>query len=235
MSVLLVQRPRVENALRFADKEQNRRVPEYARLVELESVIGRGLKSFVEVGLALKEIRDNRLYREQHANFEDYCQRRWGMSRIQGHRLIEAAEVSADLLPIGNTLLTCEAQARELVPLSQEMRRKVWTVVIAAGSPPPTARRIREVIHEVRIRDIAGTANGKSSPPDKDEQDDVEWIKYSLRATVSVAADTDPNELEALIRTGQVHWVLKNERNKTLAVVEMEAVESLERLTGDQL
>jgi hypothetical protein len=60
----------------------------------------------------------------------------------------------------------------------------------------------------------------------------ADGIKYSLRATVIVTSDTDPRELEDLIRAGLVHWVLKSRREKTLAIVRMEAVESLERLEG---
>lgn len=124
--------------------------PEQDRLVELEGVVDRGLGTFVEVGLALKEIRDNKLYRTKHATFENYCQQRWRLSRIHGHRLIEAAGVARDLLPIGNNLLTCEAQARELVPLSPEERRRVWIEVSAPGQPAPTAERIKNVIRELR-------------------------------------------------------------------------------------
>jgi hypothetical protein len=52
------------------------------RLAELERVIERGLQSFVEVGKALADIRDGKLYRCQgDATFEDYCQQRWGFSR----------------------------------------------------------------------------------------------------------------------------------------------------------
>lgn len=63
---------------------------ECGRLAELESAIDRGLKSFIEVGTALKEIRRRRLYRDQHATFDAYCRKRWGLSRIHGHRLIRA-------------------------------------------------------------------------------------------------------------------------------------------------
>ena len=85
---------------------------EQGRLVELERVVDTGLGTFVEVGLVLKEIRDSRLYRTQHATFENYCQQRWRFTRTHGHRLIVAAKVAGDLLPIGNKLLTCEAQVR---------------------------------------------------------------------------------------------------------------------------
>ena len=41
---------------------------EFARA---ESTIARGLKSFLAVGLALKETRDQRLYRQQYDSFEE--------------------------------------------------------------------------------------------------------------------------------------------------------------------
>lgn len=40
-------------------------------LEENEAIIERGLATFVEVGTALAEIRDNRLYRESHGTFEE--------------------------------------------------------------------------------------------------------------------------------------------------------------------
>ena len=123
---------------------------ELGRLDELEQVVDRGLGTFVEVGLALKEIRDSKLYRTKHATFENYCQQRWRFTRTHGHRLIVAAEVAGDLLPIGNKLLTCEAQARELGPLSAERRREVWLQVTTSAHYPPTAKAIREAILEQR-------------------------------------------------------------------------------------
>ena len=87
-------------------------------LQELETIIETGLRTFVEVGEALLEIRDRRLYRESHKTFEDYCRERWGMSRIYAHRSIEAAKIAKILLPIGN--ISSESQARELVLLARE-------------------------------------------------------------------------------------------------------------------
>ncbi len=52
-----------------------------ATLADLEAVIGRGLDTFVEVGLALGAIHERRLYRATHSTFEDYCRERWGMDR----------------------------------------------------------------------------------------------------------------------------------------------------------
>jgi hypothetical protein len=43
------------------------------RLVELEHKIGRGLKTFIEVGEALVEIRESKLYLLEHKTFAEYC------------------------------------------------------------------------------------------------------------------------------------------------------------------
>ena len=56
-------------------------VRETARLAELEKTIARGKKTFVEVGLALAEIRDLRLYKLEYGGFEEYCRKKWGWTR----------------------------------------------------------------------------------------------------------------------------------------------------------
>jgi len=50
-------------------------------LADLETIIERGLATFVEVGTALLDIRRDRLYRETHETFEAYCRERWGFGR----------------------------------------------------------------------------------------------------------------------------------------------------------
>lgn len=46
-----------------------------------ERIIVRGAAEFVRVGLALRENRDGRLYRDTHSTFEEYC-----ISRFDFHR-----------------------------------------------------------------------------------------------------------------------------------------------------
>jgi hypothetical protein len=67
---------------------------EYKRLDELEAIIERGVQTFVEVGEALMEIRDSRLYKQTHSSFESYLRERWKMSRPRGYQLIDAAKLS---------------------------------------------------------------------------------------------------------------------------------------------
>lgn len=85
--------------------------------------------------------RVGRLYRlAGYQRFEDYCQERWGWSRVHVHRQIEGAQVAA-MLPIGNTPSN-EAQARELARLREpETIREVWQAAQARGA---LIRRLRQ-------------------------------------------------------------------------------------------
>ena len=56
---------------------------EQDELTILETTIESGLHSFMEVGNALAEIRDKRLYRAAFGSFTDYCRERWGIERRQ--------------------------------------------------------------------------------------------------------------------------------------------------------
>jgi hypothetical protein len=65
---------------------------EVRSLRELESIIERGQQTFLEVGNALREIRDGRLYKKNYSSFEEYCQTRWGWTRRNANYYIEATE-----------------------------------------------------------------------------------------------------------------------------------------------
>ena len=123
---------------------------ESRHLKALERRISAGLQTFREVGAALLEIRDQRLYRDTHSSFEAYCTERWGMNRTRAYQLIDSARVVQTLgEPEG---LVNEAQARELAPLNPEDAQKVWTEVEHRASEtgkPVTAPLIRQVKGEV--------------------------------------------------------------------------------------
>lgn len=84
------------------------------RLADAESKIERGLSTFWEVGNALMQIRDERLYRADFPTFEDYCQQRWSMTRRRANQLVEAAQMGT-MVPIEN-----ERQARALAPVKED-------------------------------------------------------------------------------------------------------------------
>jgi hypothetical protein len=114
------------------------------RLVELELVVEQGLATFVDVGNALLEIRDSRLYRGSHDTFEDYLEGRWSMSRQRGYQLIDAARVSTMV----DT--TNERQARELVPLldQPDELRDAWQQTQERTGGQPTAAAVRDVVQQ---------------------------------------------------------------------------------------
>ena len=84
---------------------------ESSRLVQLESVIETGRSTFLEVGAALLEIRDRRLYRVEHNTFAAYCRERWWFGKSQAYRLIQAA-VEYEMSPMGDKPKT-EREARK--------------------------------------------------------------------------------------------------------------------------
>jgi hypothetical protein len=117
-----------------------------------ERTIARGLKSFLAVGMALKEIRDKRLYRQQYDTFEEYCIRRWDFSRIRAYQICAASEVVADLSTVVNIPLPGnEAQARPMACLkTAKQRRRAWRMALkmaAAEGRPVTARDAEEAVN----------------------------------------------------------------------------------------
>lgn len=61
-------------------------------LKNYETIIKKGLNTFLEVGQALAEIRDRRLYRETHKTFERYCKDVWDLSKSNAYYQIAGYE-----------------------------------------------------------------------------------------------------------------------------------------------
>jgi hypothetical protein len=118
------------------------------RLKQLEDIIAGNQYRFYEIGQALKEIRDLRLYKQALFNtFEAYARSRWDIGRSQAYRLIDAYSVINNLSPIGDRLPGNETQTRPLVPLSPPEQRKIWKDFLSTGGEI-TARNIKTFINE---------------------------------------------------------------------------------------
>ncbi|MGH2800507.1 MAG: DNA methyltransferase [Thermoleophilaceae bacterium] len=124
--------------------------PERSRLAELESLVERGLQTFVEVGKALMEIRESRLYRETHGTFETYCRERFRLGRAQAYRLIGGASVAELVSPMGD--IPNERQARELVPVLRDEGEaavlEVYRELRQKHGDDVTAERVRRVVSQ---------------------------------------------------------------------------------------
>jgi hypothetical protein len=113
---------------------------EQSQLERNEAVIAKGVDTFREVGEALQEIRDNRLYRATHKTFADYCEQKWGMGRAHAARLIDASEIVRELSPIGDKIHN-EATARAVAKVEPAKRAEV--VEKAAAKAESEGRKLQ--------------------------------------------------------------------------------------------
>jgi len=122
------------------------------RLTELEGVIEKNLKAFYEVGAALLEIRESKLYKDTHTTFEDYCRDRWDMTRDYAYKLIGSSQVVSNLGNVDNCLQkpSTESQARPLTRLSAPLQKEAWErAVETAPEGKVTARHVQNVVREI--------------------------------------------------------------------------------------
>lgn len=100
---------------------------EATRLVGLEATIDRGLTTFMEVGSALVEIQDSKLYRATSLSFEQYMMDRFNLNRARGYQLIEAAKVVnqiAEELKLDPAGESTGAEGYEAIPTGKVRRPK---------------------------------------------------------------------------------------------------------------
>lgn len=124
---------------------------EQAQLEKCEAVIQSGMQTFIEVGNALCEIRDSRLYKS-YGTFEDYCRDKWGMTRQYANNLVRSSEVAENLETIVSKP-THESQVRPLTKLKEpEQQREAWTEAVATSGGKPTAKHVEAAVEKVQSR-----------------------------------------------------------------------------------
>jgi hypothetical protein len=139
---------------------------EQARLGACEATVTRGLHAFIEVGSALMEIRDHRLYRTDYGTFETYCTQRWEITYRRANQLIQAVHIVQEMeaqglrewepvVPIegvrGNRVPIQERQVRELAKLPPEERVAAWQEAVKsaprkAGQPKVTVKHVSAAV-----------------------------------------------------------------------------------------
>ncbi len=120
---------------------------ERLRLTELESIVEPGLKTFDEVGKALEEIRNQKLYRETERTFQAYCRNKWNIARRTAYQLIDAARVMENLAEIGIPKPTKESQVRPLTKLDPELQIKIWEEALElATNGKPTGAAVKKLV-----------------------------------------------------------------------------------------
>ena len=149
-------------------------IRESKRLVELEKLIAKGKQTFVEVGLALAEIRDLRLYKLEYGGFAEYCREKWGWSKPYCTQLITAAAVVESLPPDKVVAIATESQARELAKIPAERRAGVVQAIVDSGQtvtaaaikrhlPPPPMVRGSQTVPTTPTAPTSGTDGAKGT------------------------------------------------------------------------
>lgn len=148
-------------------------VQESRQLADLEATIERSAN---EVGQALLEIRDRRLYRAEFTTFENYCRERWQMERRHAYRLIDAAKVIENVSHGTQNPPVSERQARPLTELKEpEQQREAWKLATTV-SPRPTAALVAQAVEQVNEQ-LLQQAAGKSVFNRVNEN--IGWARWS--------------------------------------------------------
>lgn len=128
-------------------------VQEEKRLEQLEGVVVENFQTFVQVGQALAEIRDRKLYRVKALTFEKYCKELFDIAKSRAYELISAADVVENVRHGGRfegeevLLPLNERQVRPLAKLRPEQQVAVWKAAVdSAPQGKLTASHINRVV-----------------------------------------------------------------------------------------
>ncbi len=177
-------------------------------LEELEGVIRRGLKTFMEVGKALASIRDRRLYKDRgYATFEDYCREEHGLGRSYVNKQIRAAKAVGEM---GTTVPKPQSErlARPLTRVQDaEGRAEAWKQAVdeaEAAGEPVTAKLVEEKVNEHLLEPETTGPDAKEDVRPRPDSEQA-WDRFSklLKRLHELAAGVD--------QAGGVHKILRHQ------------------------
>jgi len=128
-------------------------VQERARFAALEEVVEKNLRGFIEIGDALREIKESELFRDKFNTWEDYLNGRWGhafSSRQQAARLMAASSVVENVQPTDEQRAQLkETHVRHLAKLEPEAQREAFDKALDASTDGKlTEKLVKEVVLE---------------------------------------------------------------------------------------
>lgn len=121
-------------------------VVERAKLENYREAVNENKGAVLKVAIALKGIRDEKLFRETHENFADFVRDEFHFEKSHAYRLCEWALVVDAVSPVGESMPN-ERQARELARLeTTEEQQEAWEETLTATDGDPTAKDTRKVV-----------------------------------------------------------------------------------------
>ncbi len=175
------------------------------RLKELETVIDRNLKSFIEVGQALIEIRENKLYRTTHETFEAFCRDKWDIGKAFAYRQIAGATVvqnvahgrqneSKLLLPAN------ERQVRPLAEFDADTQRYLWQKAVDRSIENETGKVTGAIVSSI-VAEYLRTQTTEKIKDTKERASREGLIDDSFNQNFQIFADTIANTINTGFKT----------------------------------
>lgn len=165
-------------------------------LARHEAIIERGLRTTIEVGISMKAIRDQKLYKGKYDNFESYVKLRWECSRSRAYQLIEAAEVDANLSTIvDKDRPQTESQLREVAKAPVEKQAEVVKKAVekaAEENRKPVAKDFAEAVKQV---------TGELLLEDEVPIDKEEEVEIEDEPTIAEICDESNKAIESFCRS----------------------------------
>ena len=159
-------------------------------LEKKEAIIRKGKKAFIEVGLALAEIRNKTLFRQEFKTFTEYCECKWGIKKAYANQLIQSADAVGKLPKEAATMVFNQRQGRAIAGVPEPDRVKVLE---AASQQAESEGR------EMTARDITNAASEQDPPVDIEST-----VMESQPAT-----PTDTSPAPAKTQSGEHVWTIE--------------------------
>jgi len=196
-------------------------VREKKRLEELEKIVTTNFKAFYEVGCALREICESKLYRETHTNFSDYAKDLWDVQRAYAYRLISSADVVDRLIPYSSELKNVanwrqsedpipqnESQARALAKYPEDKQIEIWRQAVETADGRITAAHIKKTarrVHGEKVEKTVRNTRKKINEPTVKMSDRFrtafnEMLNAINEERLADWKHTDPNEAQRYIK-----------------------------------
>jgi hypothetical protein len=210
---------------------------ESKRLIHLEKIIKAGEQTFIEVGNALLEIRDAKLYRVDFSTFEEYCTEKWGWSSRRGNQYIQAANVLNSLPETMRTYVPNETATRPLSKVPPPKRAKIIQKVIDSGQPV-TAASIKKAATPPPRKPVAAVPPPKKTPDAKVEvhveRDETDTPIPDALLGLWQRSHEVQETLNFLARIKSVITKAKESDDQLFRALNFQiALEGLEKLTGE--
>ena len=197
--------------------------PERDRLVECENVIRKGLGTFLEVGRALAEIHDNRLYKETHKDFKRYCKDVWGLGKstayqkIEGYRVVNLLENK--MSAIADTFSN-EYQLRPLTRLKEDGDRlKAAGILKEALDQNPKAKLTGALVNKA-VKEVKGETIKRNITETKKQVESTQLVSKLFKNQYKVMVDIISEEQDNGWKNSSKKEVVKWLENLVKMVVE---------------